>query len=209
MSTRAFLTLLCPGFALGLMACQSQNPYTEESAPIPPAPPIEQIQSPIYPAAPRDFSSYQRWSWRTPPAGTASISGEELQEMVAGALDQRGLRPAPEGAGAPTADVLISAGASKETRVRQSYDSYGYGPQVGVGRYGGGYGSGYGVGTSVPMVRNYEEEVVSVRIEMFDAASGQAVWSNRAEARVSGNRAKQQDAVREAVERALEDYPPR
>ncbi|AGA87849.1 DUF4136 domain-containing protein [Stutzerimonas stutzeri] len=203
MSIRVFLPLLC----LGLMACQSKNPYTEESAPIPPAPPIEKIQSPIYPAAPRDFSSYQSWGWRTPPAGTTSISGEELQEMVAGALDHRGLRPASGGTGNGSADVLVSAGASKETRVRQTYDHYG--PQVGVGRYGGGYGSGYGVGTSVPIVRNYEEEVVSVRIEMFDAASGQAVWSNRAEARISGSRAKQQDALRQAVERALEDYPPR
>jgi len=48
-----------------------------------------------------------------------------------------------------------------------------------------------------------------VRIEMFDAASGQSIWSNRAEARLSGSRAKQQDAVRQAVERALADYPPR
>lgn len=126
--------------------------------------------------------------------------------MVAGALDQRGLRPAP---GNAPGDVRISASASKETRVRQTYDNYGYGPHVGVGRYGGGYGTGYGVGTSVPIVRNYEEEVVSVRIEMFDAASGQSVWSNRAEARLSGSRAKQQDAVRQAVERALADYPPR
>ncbi|HCA64446.1 MAG TPA: DUF4136 domain-containing protein, partial [Pseudomonas sp.] len=177
MSTRAFLPLLC----LTLAACQSQNPYTDESAPIPPAPPVEQIQAPTYPAAPRDFSSYQHWSWRSPPAGTASISGEELQEMVAGALDQHGLRPAP---GNAPGDVRISASASKETRVRQTYDNYGYGPHVGVGRYGGGYGTGYGVGTSVPIVRNYEEEVVSVRIEMFDAASGQSVWSNRAEARL-------------------------
>ena len=44
MSLRAVLTLLC----LSLAACQSGNPYTEESAPIPPAPPIEQIQSARY-----------------------------------------------------------------------------------------------------------------------------------------------------------------
>lgn len=202
MSIRAFLPLLC----LSLVACQSKNPYTEDSAPIPPAPPIEQIQSPTYPAAPRDFSSYQSWSWRTPPAGTASISGEELQEMVTGALDQRGLRPAASNG---KGNVLVAASASKETRVRQTYDDYG--TRVGVGRYGGGYGygSGYGVGTSVPIVRNYEEEVFAVRIEMFDAASGQSVWSNRAEARSGGNRTKQQDAVRQAVQRALEDYPPR
>lgn len=196
------LSLLC----LSLAACQSSNPYTSESAPVPPAPPIEQIQSPIYPATPRDFASYQSWSWRTPPAGAASLAGEELQEMVASALDQRGLRPAPSGA---QGDVQVSASASLQTRVRQVYDDYG--PRVGVGRYGGGYGygSGYGVGTSVPIVRNYEEEVMAVRIELFDSASGLSVWSNRAESRSTGKQAERKDAAREAINRALADYPPR
>lgn len=202
MSLRAVLTLLC----LSLAACQSGNPYTEESAPIPPAPPIEQIQSPIYPAAPRDFSSYQSWSWRNRPAGTASIAGEELQEMVAGALDQRGLRPAPAGT---KGDVQISASARLETRVRQVYDDYG--PRVGVGRYGGygpGYGSGVGIGASAPVVRNYEEQVITVRIEMIDSASGQTVWSNRAASRSGSTQAERKDAAREAVNSALADYPP-
>lgn len=201
MLKRTALSLLC----LTLAACQGSNPYTREAAPIPPAPPVEQIQSPIYPATPRDFSSYQSWSWRTPPAGAASLAGEELQEMVAGALDQRGLRPAPDGA---RGDVQVSVSASLQTRVRQVYDDYG--PHVGVGRYGGyGYGSGYGVGTRVPVVRNYEEEVMAVRIELFDGASGQSVWSNRAETRSAGKQAERKNAVREAINRALADYPPR
>lgn len=210
MSIRIVLPLLCPLF-LSLAACQSSNPYTGESEPIPPAPPIEQIQSPTYPAAPRDFSSYQSWSWRNPPAGTATLAGEELQEMVSGALDQRGLRPAPQG---DKGDVQISASAQMETRVRQVYDDYNsrVGVGVGTGRYGGygpGYNSGYGIGTSAPIVRNYEEEVVTVRIEMIDSASGQSVWSNRAEARSGGNQAERKDAARDAVNRALADYPPR
>jgi hypothetical protein len=199
---RAALPLLC----LSLAACQSANPYTSESEPIPPAPPVEQIQSPTYPAAPRDFSAYQSWSWRNPPAGTASLAGEELQEMVSAALDQRGLRPAH---GSEKGHVQITASAQMETRVRQVYDDYG--PRVGVGRYGGygpGYGSGVGIGTSVPLVRNYEEEVVTVRIEMIDSASGQTVWSNRAEARSGGSQAERKDAARDAVNRALADYPP-
>jgi len=202
MLKRTALSLLC----LSLAACQSSNPYTSESAPIPPAPPVEQIQSPIYPATPRDFSSYQSWSWRTPPAGAASLAGEELQEMVAGALDQRGLRPAPSGS---LGDVQISTSASLQTRVRQVYDDYG--SRVGVGRYGGGYGygSGYGIGGSVPVVRNYEEEVMSVRIEMFDTASGQSVWSNQAESRSAAKQAERKNAAREAINRALADYPPR
>ncbi|HAQ87772.1 MAG TPA: DUF4136 domain-containing protein, partial [Pseudomonas sp.] len=58
-------------------------------------------------------------------------------------------------------------------------------------------------------VRNYEEEVVTVRIEMIDSGSGQTVWSNRAEARSGGDQAERKDAAREAVNRALADYPPR
>ena len=196
MSSRLLLSLLC----LSLAACQGGNPYTSESAPIPPAPPVEQIQSPIYPAAPRDFSAYQNWSWRSPPAATATIAAEELQEMLAGALDQRGLRPAPSGA---KGDVQVSISANMETRLRQTYDDYG--PRVGAGRYGGGYG-GWG---STPVVRTYEEEVIAVRVDIYDGASGQPIWSNRAEARSGGSQAERKDAAREAINRALEDYPPR
>lgn len=196
MSSRLLLSLLC----LSLAACQGGNPYTSESAPIPPAPPVEQIQSPIYPAAPRDFSAYQNWSWRSPPAATATIAAEELQEMLAGALDQRGLRPVPSGA---KGDVQVSISANMETRLRQTYDDYG--PRVGAGRYGGGYG-GWG---STPVVRTYEEEMIAVRVDIYDGASGQPIWSNRAEARSGGSQAERKDAAREAINRALEDYPPR
>ena len=129
--------------------------------------------------------------------------------MISGALDQRGLRPAPTGA---KGDVQISASAQMETRVRQVYDDYGTRVGVGAGRYGGygpGFNTGYGIGGSTPVVRNYEEEVVTVRIEMIDSASGQTVWSNRAEARSGGNQAERKDAARDAVNRALADYPPR
>ncbi len=209
MSIRPALPLLYSLLGLSLAACQGSNPYTNDSAPIPPAPPIEQIQSPTYPAAPQDFSSYRSWSWRNPPAGTASLGAEELQQMISGALDQRGLRPAPTGA---KGDVMLSASAQMETRVRQVYDDYGPRVGVGAGRYGGygpGFNSGYGFGGSAPVVRNYEEEVVTVRIEMIDSASGQTVWSNRAEARSGDGQAERKDAAREAVNRALADYPPR
>ncbi|MFV0453514.1 MAG: DUF4136 domain-containing protein [Pseudomonas sp.] len=196
MSSRAVLPLLC----LSLAACQSNNPYTSESAPIPPPPPVEQVQSPIYPAAPRDFSDYQNWSWRSPPAATASIPAEELQEMVAGALDQRGLRPAPTGS---KGDVQVSVHASRQTRLRHYYDDYG--PRVGVGRYGGGYGA-WG---STPVLRAYEDEAIAVYIEMYDGASGQPIWSNQAEVSSSTDRAERTDATREAVNRALADYPPK
>ena len=198
MRLRTALLLSC----LALAACQAGNPYTTQSAPIPPAPPIERIQSPTYPAAPRDFSSYQTWSWRSPPAGIGALSGDALQEMVAGTLDQHGLRPAPSGA---RGALQVSASASTEIRVSHHYDDYGTGTRIGAGRYGGGYG----MAGSTPVMRSHEQEVVVVRIELYDTGSGQLVWSNRGEAHSGARLNEREKATREAVERALADYPPR
>lgn len=196
MPIRTALLLSC----LVLAACQAGNPYTPESAPIPPAPPIERIQSPTYPAAPLEFSSYQTWSWRTPPAGIGALSGEALQDMVAGALDQHGLRPAPNGA---RGGLQVSASAATEIRVSHSYDDYG--TRLGAGRYGGAYG----VAGSAPVIRSHEQEVVVVRIDLYDTGSGQLVWSNRGEARSGASLREREKATREALDRALANYPPR
>ncbi|WP_028241294.1 DUF4136 domain-containing protein [Stutzerimonas azotifigens] len=190
---------------LGLAACQSHNPYEPEAAPIPPAPASLPPASATYPAAPVDFSSYRYWQWRTPPAATGIIGSETLQEIVSGALDQHGLRPAPAG----TEQALaISAALRSETRVRQVYDDY--------GGFSGYYGSGYyghpGVGLwgSPPLrVRQYQEEVAVVHLEFHDAASGRLLWSNRAEARGGDSQRERQEALREAVRQALEGFPPR
>ena len=120
--------------------------------------------------------------------------------MVAGALDQHGLRPAPSGA---RGGLQVSASASTEIRVSHSYDDYG--TQLGAGRYGGGYG----MAGSTPVMRSHEQEVVVVRIELYDTGSGQRVWSNRGEARSGTRLSEREKATREAVERALADYPPR
>lgn len=200
MAMRTALLLSC----LALAACQGGNPYTPQSAPIPPAPPIERIQSPTYPAAPQDFSSYRSWSWRQPPAGTASLDGAVLQELVADALDQQGLRPAPEGA---KGDLQVHARAGTEIRLQHRYDDYG--PRLGAGRYGGGLGGAYGISGSVPVVRSHEQEVLVVQIEFYDSGAGRLVWSNRGEAPSDASLAGRDKAAREAVSRALADYPPR
>ncbi len=188
--------------ALAVAACQSHNPYTAESVPLPAAPsaPEPGEVRGAYPAAPLDFSRYRSWSWRGLPAGTGSLAPEELQEIVADALEQRGLRPAAD---ATPAALQVSAAARTETRERQVYDDYG--SYYGHGRYG----HDYGLWGSRPLVRTYREDVVVVRIELFDGASGNVVWSNQAEARSAGSRAERKDAVRTAVQRALDDYPPR
>ena len=54
--------------------------------------------------------------------------------------------------------------------------------------YGGynRYGSGYGMYNSVPIVRTYQEQVVVVQVDLFDAGSGQPVWSASAETAQQG-----------------------
>lgn len=199
---RSFARLTLCLLTLGLSACQHDNPYTSTAAPVPAAPPAGAAtpDRSAYPAAPVEFSSYRTWSWRNPPAGTGSLTPEELQEIVASALDQHGLRPAAPGG---AADLQIAAQVRSETRLRQVYDDYG-------SYYGRGhYGSDYGMWGHAPLVRTYEETVLVVHLELFDPRRAAVVWSNQAQARQGGDRSQLRDALREAVDRALADYPPR
>ncbi|KPU59616.1 hypothetical protein AN403_3246 [Pseudomonas fluorescens] len=190
-------------FCLGLAACQGSNPYVATSNPLPPAPPqaANTFDRSAYPAAPRDYGRYRSWAWLNGhlPPGTAWADSAQVAEAVSNALDQRGLRPLHDNR---PADLFVSADLRLETRLRQVRDDYGY-----YGGYGG-YGPGYGMYGSVPIVRTYSEQVVVVQVDMFDARSGQPVWSSSAETGNRGNESERVDAIREAVEKAMSAYPP-
>ncbi len=193
-------------FTTALAACQSHNPYTTESVPLPPAPPgaANHFDRSAYPAAPRDYAAYRSWAWQQRPAGSAWASADLVQDALNNALDRRGLRPAQ---GSAAADLKVRTDTRLERRVRQvadSYDPY-YGGDFGNRGY---YGNGVGVGARVPLTRTYEEEVVVVRIDFFDGRSGEQVWSGQAEMRSSGSQAERADALRKAVSDALGEYPP-
>jgi hypothetical protein len=125
-----------------------------------------------------------------------------VAEAVSNALDQRGLRPVH---GDRPADLFVSAQLRLETRLRQVQDDYGY-----YGGYGGynHYGPGYGMYGSVPIVRTYQEQVLVVLVDLYDAQNGQAVWSSSAETGSRSTQSQQTDAIREAVEKAMSAYPP-
>ncbi|WP_413703641.1 DUF4136 domain-containing protein [Pseudomonas sp. Pseusp16] len=190
-------------FCLGLAACQGSNPYVATSNPLPPAPPqaANTFDRSAYPAAPRDYGRYRSWAWLDGhlPPGTAWADSAQVAEAVSNALDQRGLRPLHDNR---PADLFVSADLRLETRLRQVRDDYGY-----YGGYGG-YGPGYGMYGSVPIVRTYSEQVVVVQVDMFDARSGQPVWSSSAETGNRGSESERADAIREAVEKAMSAYPP-
>ncbi|VVO48769.1 hypothetical protein PS838_00181 [Pseudomonas fluorescens] len=206
MKSRSGLLVIC----LGLAACQGSNPYVATSNPLPPAPPqaAATFDRSAYPAPPRDYGRYRSWAWldgRLPP-GTAWADSAQVAEAVSSALDQRGLRPLHDNR---QADLFVSADLRLETRLRQVRDDYGY-YGGGYGGYGGynRYGSGYGVYNTVPIVRTYQEQVVVVQVDLFDAQSGQPVWSSSAETSQRGSQGAQTDAIREAVEKAMSAYPP-
>ncbi|QXH62614.1 DUF4136 domain-containing protein [Pseudomonas azerbaijanorientalis] len=190
-------------FCLGLAACQGSNPYVATSNPLPPAPPqaAKTFDRSAYPAAPRDYGRYRSWAWLDGhlPPGTAWADSAQIAEAVSNALDQRGLRPLHDNR---PADLFVSADLRLETRLRQVQDDYGY-----YGGYGG-YGPGYGMYGSVPVVRTYSEQVVVVQVDMFDAKSGQPIWSSSAETGNRGSESERADAIREAVEKAMSAYPP-
>ncbi|WP_447889904.1 DUF4136 domain-containing protein [Pseudomonas hormoni] len=202
MKRRSGLLVIC----LGLAACQGTNPYVASSKPLPPAPPeaANTFDRSAYPAAPRDYGRYRSWAWLNGrmPAGSAWADSAQVAEAVSNALDQRGLRPLHDNR---PADLFVSANLHLETRLRQVRDDYGY-----YGGYGGynHYGSGYGMYNTVPIVRTYSEQVVVVRVDLFDAQSGQPVWSASAETANKGSQSARADAVREAVEKAMSAYPP-
>ena len=83
-------------------------------------------------------------------------------------------------------------------------DDYGYGGYSGYDRYG----RGYGMYNSVPIVRTYQEQVVLVQVNLFDAGTGQPVWSASAETANQGSQLVRTDAIREALEKAMSAYPP-
>lgn len=191
------LLLLLPA----LLACQRQNPYTATSNPLAPAPAqaIQPLDRSAYPAAPRDFAGYRTWRWQRLPAGSAWASAEQLQEAISNALDQRGLRPHRAGV---ASDLTVTAELYQEQRVRQVQDSYG-------GGYGHNrYGNQYGMWGNAPLMRSYTEEVMVVRIELFDGQDGQPVWSTRAETLIGDSQSARAAALRNAVQKALTAYPP-
>lgn len=203
MKSRSGLLVIC----LGLAACQGSNPYVASSNPIPPAPPgaDKVFDRSAYPAPPHDYGRYRSWAWldgQLPP-GTTWADSAQVAEVVSNALDQRGLRPLHDNR---PADLFVSANLHLETRLRQEQDDYGY--------YGGGYGgynhygNGYGMYGSVPIVRTYQEQVLVVQVDLYDAGTGQPVWSGSAEAGHRGSQSEQADALRKAVEKAMSAYPP-
>jgi hypothetical protein len=188
-----------------LAACQGQhqNPYSEQSLPIPPAPAAaaQTFDRSSYPAAARDYGRYRSWVWQNGqlPSGAGWADSAQIAEMLTDGLDQQGLRASQSGA---KPDLLVSSQVRMERRQVQDYDR-------GGAYYGNSpYGNTYGVGGSVPLRRNYTQNILIVAVQLIDAASGQSIWSDSAENVSTDDPAERSKILRKTIQQALSSYPP-
>lgn len=197
---RSIALLLC---SLTLVACQSPNPYTAQALPMPAAPAsaAQTFDRSSYPAAARDYGLYRSWAWQNGqlPSGAGWADSAQIAEMLVDSLDQQGLRAAQNGS---KPDLLVSSQVRMERRQVQDYDR-------GGAYYGNSpYGNTYGVGGSVPLRRSYTQNVLIVRVQFIDAASGQPIWSDSAENLSSDEQAERSKILRNTLQQALRSYPP-
>lgn len=200
------LAILLLSASLSLLAAcqgQSHNPYQAQALPMPAAPAsaAQTFDRSSYPAAARDYSRYHNWAWLNGqlPSGAGWADSAQIAEMLLAGLDQQGLRPAQSGA---KPDLLVSSSVRMERRQVQDYDR-------GAAFYGNSpYGNTYGVGGSVPLRRNYTQNVLIVQVQLIEAASGQIVWSDSAEHLSSDDPAERSKLLRKTIQQVLSSYPP-
>lgn len=184
---RARLLIGC--LAIALAGCQSSNVNRDFDAG-------------------RDFAAYRSWSWQEPalqyrpddPRIRSDLTEQRLRQAVADALDQRGLRPAKGGA----ADLKVQAWLIVDNRREQITTSYG-------GPWGPGWGGPW-MGPGWNETRSLDYRVATLQLDLLDGRDGKLVW-RASEERIMADQgaapAERAQALRQAVYRLLEQYPPR
>lgn len=159
--------------------------------------------------ASRDFASYRSWSWQEPalqyrpddPRVNSDLTEQRIREALSQQLDQRGLRPAPEGS---AADLKVQVWLIVEPRQEQLSTHYSVG-------YWGGYWGGYGGGPIQTETRTVDYKVATLQVDMLDGKDGKLVWRGSAEQvmrRSPPTPAERVTAIRETLAQILNQYPP-
>ena len=153
----------------------------------------------------RDFNQYQTWSWAETPVTYApandprlasDLTTQRVEEAVAAQLDVRGLRPAQQGA-----DLKVRASVVLETR-RDNVTTH----------YGGGWGywGPYWGGPGYSQTRTVDYQVMTLQIDLLDAADGRLVWRG-SDSKIVRDRmspAERSQEMHERAARVLSNYPP-
>lgn len=176
---------------LGLAACQNL-----------------QIDSDYAPA--RDFAALHTWRWQEPavqyrpqdPRLASDLTEQRLRQAIAEQLEQRGLRPAAEGA---PADLQVQSFVIVDQRHLQEMTSY---PGMGLASP---YWNGGWAAAGMTQVRNLDYQVGTLQIDLRDRA-GQLVWRGSAAQTLPsrpGTPQQRAAAIRATVTQILANYPPR
>lgn len=186
------------GLALLLSACESM-----------------QVTNDFNPAV--DFAQFRTWAWKDPavqyqpnnPMLKSDLTEQRIIQAVGSQLDQRGLRPVAAGA---KPDLFVQTYLIVANRQEQVVTNYGYGGPWGGpwGGYWGGPWEGYW-GPAYNETRNVIYQVGTLQIDLTDAKDGRLVWRGSAEKILNNSPTPQERsaAIREAVTKILNNYPPK
>lgn len=156
----------------------------------------------------RDFAAYRSWSWKEPalqyspddPRIKSDLTEQRIREAVAQQLDQRGLRPAANGA---AGDLKVQSWLIVDDRQQQVTTGY--------GGYWGGYWGNYWGGPAMTETRTYDYKVATLQVDLYDGKDGKLVWRGSAGQIMRTDPptpAERETAIRETVAKVLAQYPP-
>jgi len=145
-----------------------------------------------------DFSAVSTYAWEDQglEGGVSEIMLRRMYAAVDDDLATKGLtKENPE-----SADVLLAYHAG--TQDRQQYETYGYG----AGGWWGGY---WGGGMTTTTVRTYTEGTLI--LDVIDRRKNDLVWRASASGTIDQMDSPDQrvQAIQDAVEKMLKDFPPK
>lgn len=160
--------------------------------------------------AQRDFAAYRTWTWKEPglqyqpndPRIKSDLTEQRIRQSVGEQLEQRGLRMTAPGG---KADVQVQAWLIVENRQQMVTTNYG-----GGGYWGNPWG-GYWGGPIGTETRSVNYKVSTLQIDMLDGKDGKLVWRGSTEQFAtdsSASPAARELALRQTVQKILQQYPP-
>jgi hypothetical protein len=139
-----------------------------------------------------NFASYKTFMWIKEPKTTDPLMKERVMNDINTALAGRGLQLVTS-----NADLCVAAHAA--TKDEQTLNTFYNG-------FGGGWRWGGGLGSATTTTSTYE--VGTLVVDIFDAATKDAIWRGTSSKTLSGNPQKKADNLNKAVVKMFKNFPP-
>jgi len=156
------------------------------------------------------FSTYQYYGWAEESNKILnSIDQERIESAFGRELDKRGLKYEKE-----TGELIITLYIVTEKKTSRSATTtnmggYGYGGYGGYYGYGPSYGwAGAGMGgTSHTTYSEYDYEVGTIIIDIYDATNKKLVWESIAKGTLKEKTKGREDRINSTVGKMMINYP--